>query len=141
MQAPESRQRYNLVAIRRHGCGDSTTGSVLPESEMSAVLVVITDILIQQPSQMLLIENDHVIQEIPAHTANPALRNSVLPGTTEGRAYRLGTYRLHGRDDIRTELRIPIEDQEAPRLFAAFLSFVQLQHNPKGIGIASHVVV
>src|ERR1017187_8319421 len=63
MQPTESRQRDNLVATRRHGCWNSTTGSVLPKSEMSPVLVVITDVLSQQPSQVPLIENDHVIDK------------------------------------------------------------------------------
>src|ERR1035438_5862191 len=56
---------------------------------MSPVLVVITDVLIQQPSQMSAIQHDHMIQEISTYTANPALGNSVLPGTAECGANRL----------------------------------------------------
>lgn len=48
---------------------------------------------------------------------------------------------FHGRDQIGTEFRVPIKDQEALRLVVALPSFVQLQRNPKGVGIASHVVV
>ena len=40
-----------------------------------------------------------------------------------------------GRNDIGTELAIPIEDQESMRLFAIFPSFVQLQCNPKAFGL------
>src|SRR5664280_1313710 len=141
MQTTESRQRDNLVATRRHGCWNPTTGSVLPKSEMSPVLVVVTDVLIQQPSQMFPIQHDHMVQEISTYTANPALGNSVLPRTSKCGANRLAAHRLHGRDNIGTELCVPIEDQEALRLFAAFPSFVQLQLDPKGIGIASHVAV
>src|ERR1039458_6583557 len=135
MQTTESRQRDNLVATRMRCRCNSTTGSVLPESEMSPVLVVITDVLIQQPSQVPLIENDHVIEQVPPHTANPALGNSVLPRTAECGANRLAAHRLHGRDHIGTELGVPIEDQEAFRLVAVFPSLVQLQRNPKGVGI------
>ena len=62
---------------------------VLPKSKMRPVLVVKTDILFQQPSQVPLIENDHVIEQVPPHTANPSLRNSILPRTAEGSAHRL----------------------------------------------------
>src|ERR1017187_6228098 len=108
---------------------------------MSPVLVVITDVLSQQPSQVPLIENDHVIEQVPPHAANPALRNSVLPGTAECGPNRSAAHRLHCRDDGGAELRVPIKDQEALRLLAAFPSFVQLQLDPKGVGIASHVMV
>src|ERR1035441_6013021 len=108
---------------------------------MSPVLVVVTDVLIQQPSQMFPIQHDHMIQEISTYTANPALRNSVLPRTAECGANRFAAHRLHGRDDIGAELGVPIKDQEALRLLAAFPSFVQLQLDPKRVGIASHVVV
>src|ERR1017187_6866752 len=108
---------------------------------MSPVLVVITDVLFQQPSQVPLIENDDVIEQVPPHTANPALGNAVLPRAAECGANRLAAHRLHSRDHIGTELRVPIEDQESLRLLAAFPSFVQLQGNPKRVGIASHVVV
>ena len=53
----------------------------------------------------------------------------------------MATHRLHSRDDIGAELRVPIKDQEALRLLAAFPSFVQLQLDPKGVGIESHVMV
>src|ERR1035441_4538358 len=141
MQTTESRQGDNLVDTPRRGRCNSTTGSVLPKSEMSPVLVVIRDVLSQQPSQVPLIENDHVIEQVPPHTANPALSNAVLPRTAECGANRLAAHRLHGRDHIGTELGVPIEDQEALRLVAVFPSLVQLQRNPKGVGIASHVAV
>ena len=86
--------------------------------------MVIADVLFQQPSQMSLVEDDHMVEQVPTHTANPALRNSVLPGTAECGPNRLAAHRLHGRDDISTELRVAIEDQEALRLLAVFPSFV-----------------
>src|SRR5664280_3860136 len=141
MQTTESRQGDNLVDTPRRGRCHSTTGSVLPKSEMSPVLVVVTNVVLQQPSQVSLIQNNHVIQEIATYTAHPALGNSVLPGTAECGANRLAAHRLHGRDHIGTELRVPIEDQEALRLLAVFPSLVQLQGNPKRAGIASHVAV
>src|ERR1039457_4629999 len=108
---------------------------------MSPVLVVITNVVLQQPSQMFPIQHDHMIQEISTYTANPALGNSVLPRTSECGANRLAAHRLHGRDNIGAELCVPIEEQKSLRLFAAFPSFVQLQRNPNSVGITGHVVV
>src|ERR1039458_8428497 len=108
---------------------------------MSPVLVVVTDVLIQQPSQMFPIQHDHMIQEIATHTAHPALGNSVLPGTAECGANRLAAHRLDSRDHIGTELGVPIEDQESLRLLAVFPSFAQLQDDPEGIRLPSYAAV
>ena len=88
VQATESPQRYDLAARWRRG-RNSTIRSVLSQSEMSPVLVVVANVLIQQLSQVFLIQHDHMIQEISKYTANPALRNSVLPGTSECSPNRL----------------------------------------------------
>jgi hypothetical protein len=77
---------------------------------MSSVLVIIADVLFQQPSQVLLVEDDHVIEQVPSYTANPAVRNSVLPGTAECGPDGLRANGFHGRNDFGTELRIAIED-------------------------------
>ena len=47
----------------------------------------------------------------------------------------MATHRLHSRDDIGAELRVPIKDQEALRLLAAFPSFVQLVRSRNSIGL------
>src|SRR5271167_552169 len=119
MQTTESRQRDNVVA-RRRDIVPSTIRSVLLESEMSSVLVVIAHVVFQQPSEMPLVENDHVVEQVPPDTANPALRNSVLPWTAKCSPNRLRANGLHRRNDIRTELRVAIKDQETMRLLAIF---------------------
>ena len=75
---------------------------------------------------MLLIQHDHMIQEIAAHTANPAFGNAVLPGTAKRGPNGLAAHRLYRPDHIGTEFRVPIKDQEALRLVVALPSFVQL---------------
>jgi len=49
---------------------------------------------------MLLVQDDDVIQEFTADAANPALSDSVLPGTAKGGSYRLASHHLHRRDDF-----------------------------------------
>src|SRR5215469_16152157 len=82
-----------------------------------------------------------MIQEFATYTAKPTLRNSVLPRTAICGANRLAAHRLHGRDNIGTELCVPIEDQKALRLLVPLPGLVQLYPDPRRIGIARHVVV
>jgi len=42
--------------------------------------MVITDVLVHQPFQMPFIENDYVVEHVPAAVADPAFRNAVLHG-------------------------------------------------------------
>jgi hypothetical protein len=51
---------------------------------MSPVLVVITHVLLQQPSQVPLIENDHVIEQVAPYAAHPAPVWDVESGGTVG---------------------------------------------------------
>jgi len=77
---------------------------------MSPVLVVIADIISQQSSHVSLVQNDHMIEQVPTHTSNPALGNAILPGASKSSSEGLGAILFDGRDDIRGELRIAVED-------------------------------
>jgi hypothetical protein len=48
---------------------------------MSSVLVKVADVMFHKALQMKFIENDHVVEQIPAAATNPALGNAVLPRT------------------------------------------------------------
>ena len=50
---------------------------------MSAVVVVVTDVLVHEPLQMALVEHDHMIEQIAAAVADEALGNAVLPRAFE----------------------------------------------------------
>jgi hypothetical protein len=130
MEPTKSRQRHNFAAMPRNGCWSPTSGAILPQCEMSSVLVVIADVFIQQPTQVSAIQHDHVIKQIPSYATNPALRNSVLPGTSEGSAHRLESHCLHGRNGIGAELRVAIEDQEALGLLAILPSLILCETCP-----------
>ena len=56
---------------------------VLPQSEMSAIFVVIADVVFQQSFQVPLVQNDDVIKQISSHTPNPAL-GETSDSPTEG---------------------------------------------------------
>ena len=99
MQPAKSRQRDDLALARRRRRRNSTVGRVLPQSEMSWVFVVIADIFFQQPSQMSLVQNNHVIQQVSAHASNPTLGDAILPGTAKSRTDRFRAMLFDGRDE------------------------------------------
>ena len=55
----------------------STRGRSLLQREMSAILEIVEDEFVHQAFQMPPIENDHMIEQIPAAGAYPAFRNTV----------------------------------------------------------------
>src|SRR5664279_3874176 len=140
MQPTESRQRDDLARAWRHRRCNSTSGRVLPQSKMSPVFVVIVDVVFQQSSQVPLVQNDHVVEQIPTHTSNPALGNAILPGTAKSSSDGLRAVLCDGRDDISRELRVAIEDEELVRLFIS-PSCAQLQYDPQGIWLTGHIAV
>ena len=108
---------------------------------MRAVLVVIADIFVQQPSQMPRIERDHVIEQVSSHTAHPTFGHPILPWTAECGAQWLAAHSLYRRSDIDTKLGIAVEEQEALRLLALLPGLAQLQRNPNRLWTTSHVAV
>ena len=110
VQSTESRQRDDLVRASRHRRRNSTVGRIFLQSEMGPVFVVIADVFSQQSSQMSLVQNDHVVEQIPTHTPNPALGDAVLSRASKSRADRFCSMLSDDRDDISTELRVPIEN-------------------------------
>src|SRR5215469_2073965 len=117
MQSTESWQRDDFVRAWRHRRGNSTAGCILCQSKMSPVFVVIADVFFQQSSQMSLVQDDHMIEQVPTHTPNPPLGDAILPGTSKSGSDRFRAVLHEGRDDISRELRVAVEDQEPVQLF------------------------
>ena len=129
MQSTESRQRDNLALARRRLRRNSTVGRVFPQSKMSPVFVVIANVFFQQCSEMSLVQNNHVVKQVPTHTPDPALSDAVLPGTAKSSSDRFNVAFSDRRDDISRELRVPVEDQVPMWLFVS-PNFPQLQYDP-----------
>src|SRR6516165_11502128 len=62
MQPTESRPGNDLAADRGCGGRNSTAGSVLTESEVGPIFVIVADVIFHQPPQMPLVQNNHVVQ-------------------------------------------------------------------------------
>jgi hypothetical protein len=71
-------------------CGQIAIGRPAGVSlAMRAVLMVVAHVLSHKSSQVSLIEDDHVIEQISSATSHPALRHSVLPRAAKRGADRL----------------------------------------------------
>src|SRR5215469_10218638 len=62
MQPTESRQGNDLASDRGCRGHNSTAGSVLTESEVGPIFVIIVQVFFHQPPQMPLVQNHHVVQ-------------------------------------------------------------------------------
>jgi hypothetical protein len=104
---------------------------------MRAIVVVVTDVLIQQAFQMPFIHNDDMVKQIAAAVANPTLGNTVLPWTLETGPLGLNAKALHGVDDFLIEARAAIKDQVAGRRVIG-KSFAKLLDNPGTVRMLGH---
>ena len=89
MQTAKPWTRYDYTAWIRGGRSFTACRRPLFQAKVRSVLVIITNVLIHEPFQMTLINNDHMVHQIPAATPHPALRHSVLPRTSETGPLRL----------------------------------------------------
>lgn len=82
---------------------------------MRPVVVVIPNVLVQEPLQMTLVEDDHMVQEIATAVADESLGEPVLPWTLKTGSSGFNAETLGGIDDFLAEIRCLIEDQIARR--------------------------
>jgi hypothetical protein len=76
MQTTESRLYDHAATVgRRH----PMTRSLFGQAEMSSILVVVTNVVLKQPLQMLLVYRDYLIKKIAPATLDSALRDAILP--------------------------------------------------------------
>jgi hypothetical protein len=96
---------------------------------MRSVIVVITNILRQQPLQVGFVECDDVVEQFTPSTFDPPLGDSVLPGTFKRGSHGGQIHRAYGDRDFRTIFPVAVEDQES-RCRPVREGFAQLLHNP-----------
>jgi len=119
MQVTQPWHRCHLV---------TDAGSFLCRRKMRSVLGIVADVFVHQAFQMPLIENDHVVERIPAAGAYPAFRNTVPPWTSEARPLWPDTEALYGFGQFAVDARCAsseifrehVKDQLAQFLADAF---------------------
>ena len=50
------------------------------KSSVHALAVVVVDVLEEEPSEVLLVDHNHVIEQLAPNGSNPTFRGAVLPG-------------------------------------------------------------
>src|ERR1035438_2401076 len=96
---------------------------------MGSVAMIVHDVLRQKPPEMALIQGDDVVKQLTSATADPAFRNTVLPGALDGGLEASNTHGLNCRGNLQTVFRIVIEDEKLGcRLVRK--RFPQLLYNP-----------
>lgn len=115
MQSAQSRHEKD-VAIGASGFSRLAAGGhFLRHAKMSSVVVVITDVIGHEAFQVPHIQNDHIVEQIPAAGAYPSLGETVLPRTAVAGSLRLNAECLHGIDHLRIKTRTAIKDQVVKR--------------------------
>ena len=113
-------------------------GRFLRQREMGAVLMVIADVLSHEALQMALVENDHVVEQVPAAVADPTVGNAVLPRTAETGPLGLNAETLHCVDHVAIELCAAIKDQVTGRRVVREC-LAQLLNHPNAGRMSGHV--
>ena len=84
VEAAEARQSPNLrssVSAPRHRPPGRCR---LAEAQLRTVVVVVGDVPAEKPSEMPLVSDDDVVEELAAHAADPALGDAALPRAAVG---------------------------------------------------------
>lgn len=115
MQAPESLHRNNPVIGAPIMSGRTFCRSLLLQSEMYPIVVVVADIFLHQTFELPLVESNDVIEQIPAAATDEAFGDSILPWTMETRLLGLNAKASDDAERFASEIRGPVENQVSRR--------------------------
>ena len=77
---------------------------------MRPVVVVIADVFGHQSLEVSLVEDDDMIEQLPAAAADKAFGDPVLPRAAEASSFGSDTEAFDGVDDFRIEVGTAIQD-------------------------------
>src|SRR5262249_34351441 len=143
MKAAQYRYRDDLSSLSastRRACS-RCAGRPLSQRSMRAPVVEIADILGQDPLQMALIEDEHVIQAVASHEPDPALWYGVGSGRSEWCANLGNTNIAHPTIECGTITAVAVMNEKSWRLAIPGTAFDNLLSRPRGGGIRRHVHV
>ena len=127
MEPADLRKRHDLSGAA--GLNRSPLGSVLAQRKMRSVPVVIIEVRNKDPSQMPLIQDDHVVQALAPHAADQASHIRILPRASWRRDNLFHAHRHHRRAERLPVCAVPVADQ-IPRRRVPRKSFANLLCNP-----------
>jgi len=88
VETAEPQLRFQPSAIRFRFYRPSRW-RVLLQSQVSPVVMIVTNEFAAEPSDVRLVDCDHMVEALAASGTDPSLRSPVLPGTPGARAHRL----------------------------------------------------
>jgi PAS domain S-box-containing protein len=103
VQPAESRAGVDCALSRTSDRYGSTGWRILRQSEVGPIFMVVAHILGQQALEVLLIQDDHVVEQVASATPHPALCHTVLPRTAKGSAGGLAPQVSYSRNYIRSK--------------------------------------
>jgi len=83
---------------------------LLPQPEVSTVLVIVVDVIAHETLQMALVEHDDMVEQIAAAGANPAVGHAILPRAPNRSADRAYAQILNGLQNLTMERVLAIKD-------------------------------
>ena len=115
VQAAEPGSRDDLLAQLCASCRYAIYWRLLRQSEMSPVVVVITDVLGHEPFQVTVVQHDNVIEQVTSAGANETFCDAVLPRALEAGLFGLYFEASDRFNNIVIEITAPAEDQVTRR--------------------------
>src|SRR5262249_52418945 len=140
MKSPEPGFGLYRRNSRRPPLHSTSIGRVLIEGIVNPVGMVVVHVVAHQPSQMLFIQRDDVVENLTTATSYPTHCDSVLPRRLNTRALRLQAGCLQKRDHLSIEFRVAIQNNVTVQTTIA-KCFPQLLHDPIGSRMAGDVEV
>jgi hypothetical protein len=83
---------------------------ILVRGVVDAVLMIIAGITTNQPPETLLVQRANVAEDLAATTADPALRQTIVPRRLDACSLGLKACRLKERNHFSIEFRIVVQD-------------------------------
>src|SRR5580658_7659145 len=115
VQAAEPRPGCNSPVRVRVGQRHSTLGRFFSESEVSAVVVIVTDVLIHEPLQMTLIEHDHMVEKFSSEVAHEAFDHAILPRASDRNSNRGDAQTLCRFQNLAMKCVLTVENEKLRR--------------------------
>lgn len=137
MQTTESRERNYLGATER---ASSPVRRFLIQSQVSSIVMVVSDIIRDKPPQMTLVRRNHVVQQLTSATSNPPFGHAILPGAAECCLQRFNAHASNWRRHLESVFRIVVQD-EVIRIGNIRECFAQLLRDPDASRVRSDVEV
>ena len=111
MQTAKARKGDDVAIRRGAPLRPSVCRRFFPQAKVRPVFVMIADVAVQKPSQVVFIEYDDMVEQITPARPNKSFCNAVLPWTLVTRSFRLETETLDGFYYLAVEIRGAIKNQ------------------------------